>query len=93
MQCRMFHTFKIKQEDELINNFEYSIKEISGVDNHSFIQHTWITNMTQKFYLHHSSNAIYLMYKEIGLCNAICDSQRQYEGFDDEYEDEDKQLI
>lgn len=74
-------------------NFEFSIKEIRGVDNHSYIQHTWITNMTQKFYLHQSSNSIHMMYKEIGLCNAICDNQRQYEGFDDEYEDEDKQLI
>jgi len=81
------------KQKNLHPNFEYAIKEIWGVDNHSYIQHTWVNDMVQKFYLHESKNSVKVMYQEIGLCNTICDNQRQYEGFDDELEDEDKQLL
>lgn len=82
---------KSKQKN-LHPNFDFSIKEIKGLDNHSYVQHTWITNMVQKFYLHESKYSINHMNEEIKICNTICDYQRQFEGHDDELEDEDKQL-
>ena len=95
---RYLSSFKQRMEGKnkqknLHPNFEYSIKEIMGVDNHSYVQHTWLNEMTQKFYLHHSRDAIEEMYRDMHLCNKICYVQRSYEGFDDEPEDEDKRLV
>lgn len=83
---------KHKQKN-LHPNFEFNISNIVGVDNHSYVQHTWLNNMSQKFYLHHSRHAIEEMYHDITICNKICKSQRDYEGCDDEPEDEDKRLM
>ena len=84
---------RVKKQKTLHPNFEYSIQEIMGVNNHSYIQHTWINDMCMKFYLHKDWDSIKTMYQEIGMYNAICDNQRQFEGFDDELEDEDKALF
>jgi hypothetical protein len=74
-------------------NFEYSSKIINGVDNHTYVQYTWLNNSTHKFYFHYSKLAINDMYSGMKVLNEICDAQRQYEGFDDEPEDEERSLF
>lgn len=81
------------KQKNLHPNFEFKIEEIFGINSHSYVQHTWINNVSRKFYLHRDSMAIKNMYREISVFNHICDSQRSLEGFDDEPEDEDKQIF
>ena len=86
---RMFGKHKQKK---LHPNFEQSIKPIIGLNNHSYIQYTWVNDISYKFYLHYSRNVVADMYNGMKLINEIVDNQRVCEELDDEYEDEEKEL-
>ena len=87
------YQFEGKNKQKTLHpNHDVKIQEIMGVNNHSYVQHTWLNDMTVKFYLHNTRNCVALMNERIKFFNDICDNQRQIEGNDDELEDEEKVL-
>ena len=87
------YQFESKNKQKSLHpNHEYKIHQIMGVDNHSYVSHKWLNDMEYKFYLHDSKYCIRKMNEDMAILNDICDNQRIIDGYDDELEDEDKEL-
>lgn len=89
----MLNNFNLKRNKTLPPGFQIKTKYLDGLNNHSYAKITWITNMEKTFLLHSSQEDIRQMYIAIKHYNAICEDQRNLEGFDDEPEDEVALLI
>jgi hypothetical protein len=61
---------------------------IQGIDKHSHINVTWLSNMEKKFFIHRGNYAIDEMYKKLKYYNQLCEYDRNFDGQDDEPEDE-----
>jgi hypothetical protein len=87
------YQFYGKNKQKNLNpNFEVKLKQISGVNNHSFVKHTWLNNYEYKFYIY-DKNDVKKMFDNMGFINILCENQRAIEGHDDELEDEEKIIM
>ena len=89
----MLKQFKENKNKTLPPGFQYSVNLLDGQNANSYAKITWVSNMEKTFLLHNSQNDIKQMYVAINHYNAICEDQRNLDGFDDEQEDEVALLI
>ena len=89
----MLKQFKENKNKTLPPGFSYSVNLLDGQSANSYAKITWVTNMEKTFLLHNSQNDIKQMYIAMNHYNAICEDQRNLDGFDDEQEDEVALLI
>ena len=89
----MLKQFNENKNKTLPPGFQYSVNLLDGQNMHSFAKITWVTNIDKTFLLHNSQDDINQMYLGIKHYNAICEDQRNLDGFDDEQEDEVALLI
>lgn len=74
-------------------NFDFRFYRILGINNHSYIQHTYVTDVVQKFYMHDTKHAIDRLYQDMNFMHRLVELQRYSEGYEDEPEDEERKLI
>ena len=82
-----------KHREKFHPNYEFLLTPIEGRDNHSYAVQKWVTNFEKTFYLHNTSNSIEQMYRLMRIYNKMCMSQREFDGFDDEAEDEEERIL